>query len=567
MLPLLPHELYHAYRKCIHPADRGNFQAALSRVHAPHNSFRYTHRIVTREGEVRYILGTGKVERDEAGAIVYVKGTEQDVTALKKAEEAALRHELQFNELMANINEIVFMVHIKDHMRYNNPITYINGDTVEIFGYTHQELMNDATLWVARIHPDDLPKVTEKGKELHATGEKVTREYRFQHKAGHYLWIEDNLSVGRSDEDGETRLYGSARDVSARKKVEQASQEIQERLELAKQAAKLGNYDWKIKDNSLHWDERMYEIFGLDSEKDLCMRKNEYIISVLHPEDRERVVSAYLANLGINRNLHHSKDNYRIVVQGKMKYIESYVMYIRDDGGKVVRAIGTCLDVTERKEAEALLISNEEKAVLLKEIHHRVKNNLQVITSLLSLQSSSLRIPEQQQIFADSQYRINSMAIVHELLYQSDNLSKVNYQDYLTKLSQFLVRSIKGAQSRVILDLDIDAVQLNIDTAIPLGLLINEVLTNSLKYGFPGDAPGTITVRLQPTNHQQDQGCRWYRLDIGDDGVGYSQKINHRTTQSLGLKLIYNLTRQLDGTIFKDPHKKGTNYTITFKEA
>lgn len=561
-------ELYAAYRKCIHPADRGNFQAALAQAYPPHNSFRYEHRIVTEEGSIRYILGTGKVERDDNGTIVYVKGTEQDITALKEAQEAALQHELQFNELIANINEIVFMVNIKDHKRYTNPITYINGDTIGIFGYTHRELMENNSLWTERIHPDDLPEVVRKGEALHHSRHKITREYRFQHKDGHYLWIEDNISVGRSDQDGQNRLYGSARDVTNRKRAEQASKEIQERLELAKQAASLGNYDWKIKGDTLHWDNRMYEIYGLDPIKDRAIRKNEYIISILHPDDRERVVQQYLSNLSKDNKVYNSKNSYRIILNGKIKYIESYVIYIRDESlGKVDRAIGTCLDVTERREAEALSISNEEKAVLLKEIHHRVKNNLQVITSLLSLQSNSLRHPEQQQIFADSQYRINSMAIVHELLYQSNNLSKVNYRDYLSKLSQFLISSIKGNTDQVDLELDIENVQLNIDTAIPLGLLINEVLTNSLKYGLPREAKGRIFIRLQPTENASEDGRLMYRLDIGDNGVGYSDAINHRTTQSLGLKLIHNLTRQLEGTIIKDPVAKGTHYIITFKEA
>lgn len=564
---VLPHELYDAYRKCIHPADRGNFQEALAQVKAPNQRFDYEHRVITQKGNIRYIMGTGKVEWSEAGEFIGVKGTEQDVTALKEAEEIALQHELQFNELIANINEIVFMVNIKDHRKYNNPITYINGDTLNIFGYTHEELIVDATLWTKRIHPDDIAEVIRKGKSLHTTRGKVIREYRFQHKDGHYLWIEDNISIGQSDEDGSSRLYGSARNVSNRKKAEKASQEIQERLELAKEAARLGNYDWKIKSNTLHWDDRMHEIFGLDREKESLDFKNEHLIEVLHPEDRERVINQYLANVSDTTTTCHAKNSYRIILNGKIKYIESYVMYIHDNNGRVERVIGTCLDVTERREAEALSISNEEKDVLLKEIHHRVKNNLQVITSLLSLQSNSLPYPEQRQIFADSQYRINSMAIVHELLYQSDNLSKVNYKDYLSKLSQFLIRSIKGVDNKVHLDLKIEDVQLNIDTAIPLGLLINEVLTNSLKYGIPKDQEGIIFIELQSMGNDVENGYTMYQLKIGDNGVGYEDTINYRTTKSLGLKLIHNLTRQLGGTIRKEAAIKGTNYTILFKEA
>lgn len=556
-------DLYVVYQSCIHIDDIDNLPNAIVDITYPNTTFNYEQRLTRGEGELQYILGTGRVEYNDKNEVIFIKGTEQDVTMLKLAEKRALENELQFNELMANINEIIFVVHIKDPDTYDNPFVYMNGDTFNIFGYTHQELMDNLTLWSDRIHPEDQAHVIEKGKELHQSEKKVTREYRFKHQQGHYVWIEDNISVGNSKEGGERRLYGSARDISQRKASEAASLEIQERLELAKEAANLGNYDWKVNGNDLHWDERMCEIFGWDESK-VNQDKNGYIESILHPDDRKRVVETYLENLEPTRKISNFKNAYRIVLEGKIKYIESYVIFMRNEEGKIQRVIGTCLDVTERKEAEDLLISNDEKDVLLKEIHHRVKNNLQVITSLLSLQSNFLEDAKQRKIFADSQYRINSMAIVHELLYQSDNLSKLDYQDYLKKLSQYLIRSIKGEDNKIQLHLDVPNIKLSIDTAIPLGLLINEVLTNSLKYGIKGDQAGCISICISKAKEAAKNPS--YILEIGDDGIGYSDTINHRNSKSLGLKLIHNLTRQLEGSIKKDLEKKGTNYIIAFKE-
>jgi two-component sensor histidine kinase len=192
---------------------------------------------------------------------------------------------------------------------------------------------------------------------------------------------------------------------------------------------------------------------------------------------------------------------------------------------------------------------------------------LQVITSLLSLQSSYLKDDAEKTIFADSQYRINSMAIVHEMLYQSDNLSKLDYRNYLKELSEYLIRSIKGADNNVKLILDIPKINLGIDTAIPLGLLINEVLTNSLKYGIKKNEAGIISIAIHRVETEGDGlQANCFVLEIGDNGGGYPDSINFRNSNSLGLRLINNLTRQLEGVMKKDPSKKGTNYIISFKE-
>lgn len=205
--------------------------------------------------------------------------------------------------------------------------------------------------------------------------------------------------------------------------------------------------------------------------------------------------------------------------------------------------------------------ANKQQAVLLKEIHHRVKNNLQVITSLLSLQSSNIEDSKTKEIFSVSQYRINAMAMLHEELYQSVDLSKIGYGQYLRKLVEHLVTSIKGTMDNIDVRIDVpEDLRLNIDTAIPLGLLINEIITNSLKYGIPKQNKGAIYIQILPQEHPH------FHLLIGDDGLGFSDQINHRTTKSLGLKLIRQLTRQLKGTIEKDNKQKGTHYDIRIQE-
>lgn len=153
------------------------------------------------------------------------------------------------------------------------------------------------------------------------------------------------------------------------------------------------------------------------------------------------------------------------------------------------------------------------------------------------------------------------MAMVHEMLYKRDDyLSKIELEPYVRELCDYLVRSVKGSNRNVKVALDISDYKLSIDTVIPLGLIINETITNALKYGITEGNDGEIHVSVQKM-----EGNR-YKMYLGDNGVGYSEEINPKTSNSLGLKLIYNLARQLRGSISRDYSKKGTHYTIEFEE-
>lgn len=202
-----------------------------------------------------------------------------------------------------------------------------------------------------------------------------------------------------------------------------------------------------------------------------------------------------------------------------------------------------------------------EKETLLKEVHHRVKNNLQTVSSLLSLQSRSLDDPQMSNIIKSSQNRVVSMAIVHEMLYKRDDyLSKIELEPYVRELCEYLVRSIRDDADDIALNLQIPELKLSIDTVIPLGLIINETVTNALKYGLPEGSKGEVLIRMKELPNKK------YELYLGDDGIGFPEDVSPKNSKSLGLKLIHNLSRQLRGTIKRDLDKKGTYYRITFQE-
>ena len=216
----------------------------------------------------------------------------------------------------------------------------------------------------------------------------------------------------------------------------------------------------------------------------------------------------------------------------------------------------------ERLYAEKSEIENRlnEKEILLKEVHHRVKNNLQTVSSLLRMQGRNIEDEGTLHLIQSSQNRVVAMAMVHEMLYMREDLAKIDYSTYVTELGGYLIKSLKGPESKITLHIDIPQIELGIDTAIPLGLLINEAVTNALKYGFKERETGEISILLERESKTE------YVLRIGDNGVGYPESVTHKSTKSLGLKLIYNLSRQLQGSVIRDLTKEGTNYVIRFHE-
>lgn len=270
-------------------------------------------------------------------------------------------------------------------------------------------------------------------------------------------------------------------------------------------------------------------------------------------------------------NLFKTKNTYSWeFTDSKGKTYMVYDKYFPDfDGTPMILESGW--DITERKKSEEKVKSSlKEKEILLKEIHHRVKNNLQIIISLLRLQSRYIKDKETLQIFEESKDRIKSMALIHEQLYGTDNLSEININDYIQNLLSSLLESYKDSLKKVDIKLDTDdKIKLKINTAIPCGLIINELITNSLKYAFPNKKRGTIFINLNKKSGESN----YYELIVGDDGVGLKQGMNEGELNEIidsdnigfGLKLVKILTGQIDGNLHVK-NKKGVSYTIVFED-
>lgn len=258
-----------------------------------------------------------------------------------------------------------------------------------------------------------------------------------------------------------------------------------------------------------------------------------------------------LYNLGLKRSGDlYTRDEIRLL------YLTSQQVAIAVENSRLYEKAQQ--EIAERKQAEERIkASLVEKEVLLKEIHHRVKNNLQVISSLLYLQSKQIGDARTLAMFEESQHRVRTMALVHEKLYQTQDLAQIDFAEYVQSLISYLVRSYSGTSSRIRLSVNVDTIFLDIDTAIPCGLILNELVSNALKHAFPSDRTGEICVGFHADHDGQ------FTLTVWDDGVGMPADFDLQSTDSLGLQLVNTLVDQLAGTILLDT-SHGTEFRITF---
>ncbi len=235
---------------------------------------------------------------------------------------------------------------------------------------------------------------------------------------------------------------------------------------------------------------------------------------------------------------------------------EATISQIAGDGSRVFTVI--LRDITDRKETEEKIRSSlREKEVLLKEIHHRVKNNLQVVSSLLNLQSRSISDEQARRFFKESQHRVHSMALIHEQLYESGDLSRIDFPTYIGQLVAYLFRAYGVSTSRVRMKTRIEDLRFEVDMAVPCGLIVNELVSNSLKYAFPDGRQGEIHI-----DFKKGPGER-ATMVVGDDGIGFPPGVSLLNTRTLGLRLVRSLAQQLGGEAELE-NRSGAQVVIQF---
>jgi PAS domain S-box-containing protein len=426
----------------------------------------------------------------------------------------------------------------------------VNPAFESVLGYSQTELVSQQFL--VFVHPDDYENTVQEIEKLRSGETIINFENRYHTKSGSYV---DLQWMAIPDQSSGT-IYAIARDVTEKKRESSKISESEKLLRDAQKMAHLGSFEFTFENEELIWSEELYNIFELDvdptkvlyyrfqerlRESDIDLLKNKIGMAVQTGEPYEIEHSVFFED-------------------GREKVVYASALPIKDDSGRVIKLRGIVQDITQKKRVEeAILNSVREKETLIKEIHHRVKNNLQVISSLLNLQANIISDDQLKRLYADSQNRIKAMASIHELLYKSDNFSKINYAQYIHRLVQDLLFSLHGEKHDIEIDLDMPPQLLDLDTAVPLGLMVNEIITNSLKHGIQKTNSGRIYLKMIPL----EDGV--FEMRIGDSGRGFNFSEKMAEGDTLGLMLIESLALQLGGTIHYNAEMMGSNYILRFK--
>lgn len=473
---------------------------------------------------------------------------ETEVNAFKatgRVLAALLSHanvEQQFRQLTGNI-PAVFWIAAPDGLEK----TYVSPAYEEIWGWPYESIRNNPRSWIAPIFHEDYARIAA-AVPKQALGE-YDEEYRIVRSDRSVRWIRETAFPVRDTSGQVSRIVGIAQDITRQKEAEESLRATSVLLSSLIDNLHAGIV---VEDQSrkiIHLNPAFCKMFDVTAPIESLLGTDTKLVF------REQQVWAKRSD-EITRAGQECRAEEMVSESGRV-FLRDYFPLSVD--GDWHYHLWRYEDITDRKRnEERIRASLKEKEVLLKEIHHRVKNNLQVISSLLNLQANQIRDRETAQVFRDSQSRVRAMSLVHERLYQSSDLARIDFAGYVEDVTRHLLRSYQSGPRGVRLKVDVDPVSFNIDTAIPCALIINELVSNSLKYAFPNGKDGEILIRLNQTDTEDLNLC------ISDNGIGFPANVSWEKTDSLGLQLVRSLTDQLNGSITCQLDR-GAQFDIRFR--
>ena len=471
----------------------------------------------------------------------------RDITERKQAETALRESEENLRISLENAPDGVYLCDL------NGTFLYGNKKAEEIIGYKKEELIGNSFLNLNILPAGYLQKIGELLK-LNATGKPTgPDELELIRKDKNQVWVE--ISTATIKQKGNDIIIGFVRDITERKIAEESLRKSEEKYRLIVDNTRDIIFMLNVAGEFIYVSPSVKNALGYN-QSDLIGHPFQ---SIMQEEDIHNVITA------VGRNV---RDGYKFPngiefrfrnTSGQSRWYNGVGNTVADVDGKFLTFLGVARDVTERKKAEEQIrASLLEKETLLKEVHHRVKNNMQVISSLLRLQEGIVKDKTSAMLLRDSQNRIQSMALVYNKLYQSQNLASINMTDYVNELTAGLIKSYAFNPNKVTVSTVSSDVYLAVDMAIPCGLVINELVTNSLKYAFPENKTGRIVVSLKEDAHQA------LELVVSDNGIGIPDGIDMANNSTLGLKLVGNLVQNQLGGKIELERSHGTTFKITF---
>lgn len=506
--------------------------------------------LVRRSGEQYWAEGFLTAIRDDAGTLTGFTKITRDTTPHKRTHEM-----LQQTQERLRIALHAARMGTWEWEIASNKDSF-DDNLRNLFGLGPEDEVNTIEDFYARIHPNDRAKVIAAFERTRNEGIHLDTEFRVVRPDGSQRWLLDQGDVLMDAHGRPERLTGACVDITERKQAEEALRESEERFRLFVNGVRdYALFQMNENGQIVSWNDGAERVLGY-TEAEITGQPSSVLFV---PEDRAsgepgREVSEALRNgRSENERWHVRKDGTRFWCSGVLTRID-------DSQGRMRGFAKIMRDETERRQAkEQITRSLAEKEVLLREIHHRVKNNLQVITSLLMLQSDTVEDDATRTMFEEAVNRVRTIGDIHELLYRSPDLAQVDFNLCLNRLAETL-RSFYGIDpNRIAVRVHAQKTRLELVKAIPCGLLVNELLTNALKHGFPEGRSGEIRVTLECARGT----CV---LEVADNGIGVPHEVTVENTTSLGLKLVSVLAQQLQGELRLE-RNGGTRFIISFPDS
>ena len=553
----IPPELGDVFRR----VDRQLLQRGGSQV--------YESKVMCSDGIIRQFLFNKAVYRNLNGTVEGLVGVMLDITGRKLTEENLLKSEERYRLAAEQTGQLIYEFNLQNgHVEWAGAVT-------ELTGYSYNE-MQDFTYydWLYHIPSEERRRVQQEFKKCWNTGEKFNEEFRFRRKDGSYFFVENKGVYLRDEEGCVCKALGVMKDIT---EIKLSSEKLKESEELYR------SFLQNFKGIAFKLDRGFIPIFLEGAVEEITGYTEEDFISgrinlpdIIDPEDRPPFyITRKKMRSSPNSIMEHE---YRLRRKdGTVKWVHELIHNICDASGETEFIQGYAYDITQNKKAEETLAKAE--AIGMREIHHRIKNNLQVVSSLLSLQADKFKDEDVIEAFRESENRVISMSIIHEELHKSEDTTSIDFAAYLRKLTSELLYSYRVGNEKVRLFLDIGHIFLGIDTAVPLGIIINELFSNSLKYAFSKGAEGEIRISLcrksealgpgsAPDRDTAITDSRVYpifTLVYSDNGGRFPENIDFRNPETLGLQLVNALVDQIDGTIELEKGEK-TKFTIRFDD-
>ena len=549
-------EFYNSRRlliNSIHPDFRDYYKKTWEQLLNGITPPTYEYKIITKSGEEKWLNQRNSLIKDDNGKPIIIEGTVTDVTEHKNAEEDLKRRVLEFR---IEYKKLLRAQRVAEIGIWENNLTtndlHWTEEMYTILGFNPNEPVNldDVT---KIFPPQELERFRKAVQSAINDNIPYSMDYKIIRFDGSVRYIHDEGQIIRDNSGTAKTMFGTTQDITRRKNIEKSLKESESKFRNLVETTP--DMIWEIDKEGIftYISPQSTDILGYTPQEVL----GRNMFSFIDPDAVDKVRKIFTT--------HKEKNFGRIITLEVPAYckdgteitLEIRSVKASDNKDNLDGFQGIARDITERNIATNLLkTSIKEKDILLQEIHHRVKNNMQIISSLLNLQITYLDDNEAVNLLKESQNRVRSMAIIHEKLYQSNDFTKINLTEYINSLVNglFYSYSIKNHINSII---DVDDVELNIETAVPIGLILNELVSNSLKHGFP-DGKGEVFIKLKTVEDK-------YEMTVSDNGIGFPKDIDFRNTDSLGLQLINNLVNQIDGEI-KLIRNHGTEFRIIFPE-